>query len=148
MGEATQIAIQLFERFPRDDAVGALREGRAGPDPERLRELAWPDFEVAMVGAGSAEFRTDRRGPEGLLEGWRDWLEPFGSHRTEFEGIREAGDDCAVIFVRQIARPKGSEMEAENLGAAVVWTREGKLSRLEFHLDRGLALKAAGLPPD
>ena len=50
-----------------------------------------------------------------------------------------------VIFLRQIARPKGATAEVENMGAAVVWTRGGKLSRIEFHIDRAVAIRAAGL---
>ena len=50
-----------------------------------------------------------------------------------------------VVFLRQLARPKGATAEVENMGAAVLWTRGGKLSRIEFHIDRAVALRAAGI---
>ncbi len=144
MSEAVRVAEQLIDVFPREDAVAAVRDDQLRARIEQLEPLAWPDFAGAMVGSIPAA-RREWMGVDGLVEAWADWLQPFDSHRTEIEEMRNAGNDCVVIFLRQIARPKGAAAEVENMGAAVVWTRGGKLSRIEFHIDRAVAIRAAGL---
>jgi ketosteroid isomerase-like protein len=143
MSEAVEVAAALGAAFPTDDAVAAMRDEDFAARFAPVRELAWPDFEVAMVGA-SPTVRIEAKGLDGLLDAWRDWLSPFESHRTEIEELRDGGDR-AVIFIRQFARPRGTSAEVENSGAVVIWTREAKLSRVEFHIDRAAALEAAGL---
>jgi len=50
-----------------------------------------------------------------------------------------------VSLVRQTGRTKTGGVEIE-AAAAAVWTiRDGKLTRVEFHLDQEAALRAAGL---
>jgi hypothetical protein len=142
--EAERVAEELIDVFPREDAVAAIRDDQLRARIEQLEHFAWPDFDGAMVGSIPA-VRTEWKGVDGLVAAWADWLEPFDSHRTEIEEIRNAGNDCAVIFLRQIACPKGAAADVENMGAAVVWTRGGKLSRIEFHIDRAMAISVAGL---
>ena len=144
VSEAVRVAEELIDVFPREDAVAAVRDDQLRARIERMEHLVWPDFDGAMVGSIPAA-RRDWKGVDGLVAAWADWLEPFDSHTTEIEEIRAAGNDCVVIFLRQIARPKGATAEVENIGAAVLWTRGGKLSRIEFHIDRALAIRAAGL---
>jgi ketosteroid isomerase-like protein len=134
----------LLDLFPRDDAVAALR------DPEALRlrfqplaDRVWPDFEVAMIGPTSAA-RIDNRGIDGLIEAWSDWVSPFSSHRTEVEGIEEAGDSVLVL-IRQVATPTGASSPVDNSGAAVLRFRGGKMAKIEFHLSREVARRSAGL---
>jgi ketosteroid isomerase-like protein len=144
VSEAVRVAEALIEAFPREDAVAAVREDQLRPRLERLEQLAWPDFDGAMVGSIPAA-RTEWKGVDGLVAAWADWLQPFDSHSTEIEEMRNAGDECVVIFLRQIARPRGATADVENMGAAVLWTRGGRLSRIEFHIDRAVAIRAAGL---
>ena len=144
MSEAARIAEALIDVFPRQDAVAAVRDDQLRARIEQLEPLAWPDFDGAMVGSIPAA-RTEWKGVDGLVAAWADWLQPFEGHRTEIEEMRNAGNDCVVIFLRQIARPKGASADVENMGAAVLWTRGGKLSRIEFHIDRAVAIRAAGL---
>ena len=144
VSEAVRLAERLIEVFPREDAVAAVRGDQLRARLERFEQLAWPDFDGAMVGSIPAA-RAEWKGMDGLVAAWADWLEPFESHRTEIEEMRAAGNDCAVIFLRQIARPAGATADVENLGAAVLWTRDGKLSRIEFHIYRALAIRVAGL---
>ena len=134
----------LLDLFPRDDAVAALR------DPEALRrrfeplaDWVWPDFEVAMVGPTSAA-RVEYHGLDGLIEAWADWVSAFESHRTEVEGIEEAGDSVLVL-IRQIATPTGASAPVDNSGAAVLGFRGGKMATIEFHLSREQARRSAGL---
>ena len=141
MSEATEVAVVLGAAFPTVQSVVAMETGT-----EQLAELerrSWPDFEIAMVGANPS-VRLEFTGIDGLVDGWREWLTPFETYRIEIEGFEDAGDR-GLILVRQIASPRGTDAEIETPGAAVVWTREGKLARVEFHISRAEARRAAGL---
>ena len=106
---------------------------------QTLAELAQPDFEVAMVGPGYLPEAARPIGLEGFREAWLDWTSPFESFRIEVERVIDAGDRV-VSLVRQIGRTKTGGVEIE-ASAAAVWTiRDGKLTRVEFHLDREAAL--------
>lgn len=133
----------LLTAFPGADAP-------LTPDADRsrlesaIREVAGPDLECVMVAPDPA-FKTEWRGVEGLLDAWADWLAPFERFWLEIEDVIESGD-VVVTLVRQHALPRGGGREVENAGAAVWTFEEGILSRVEFHLDREVALKSAGLP--
>jgi ketosteroid isomerase-like protein len=142
VSDVSEVVVVLGAIFPTEDAVAAMESGELGDRLAALEEVAWPDFEVAMVGA-SPSVRIETQGVDGLLEAWRDWLSPFDTHRTEIEEVQDA-DDRALILIRQFARPHGASGEVENAGAAVLWTRDGKLSRIEFHLNRDEARRAGG----
>ena len=108
-----------------------------------LREVAHPDVECVMVGPDPT-FATEARGIEGFVEAWTDWLSPFEHWRIEPDEVVESGDRV-VTLVRQFGTPKGSTAEVENAGGAVWFMRDGRLARVEFHLDRELAMRSAGL---
>jgi ketosteroid isomerase-like protein len=144
VSEAVRLAEVLIDAFPTDDAVAAVRDDEIRPRLEQLQELAWPDFDCVMVGSIPAA-RTEWTGLDGVVAAWTDWVQAFDTHRTEIEEMRSVGNDCAVVFLRQLARPKGATAEVENMGAFVLWTRGGKLSRIEFHIDRAVAIRAAGI---
>ena len=144
VSEATRLAEALIDVFPRQDAVAAVRDDEIRARLEQLQELAWPDFDCVMVGSIPAA-RTEWKGLDGVVAAWTDWVQAFDSHRTEIEEMRSVGNECAVVFLRQLARPKGATAEVENMGAFVLWTRGGKLSRIEFHIDRAVAIRAAGI---
>jgi ketosteroid isomerase-like protein len=108
-----------------------------------LREVAHPDVECVMVGP-NPRFATEARGIEGFVEAWSDWLSPFERWRIELDDVIESGDRI-VTLVHQFGTPKGSKAEVENAGAAVWFIRDGRLARVEFHLDRETAMRSAGL---
>jgi ketosteroid isomerase-like protein len=141
MSEALEVAAALGAAFPSENTVAAMAEG--SDELATLQRLSWPDFDIAMVGSDPA-FRLETKGIDGLIDAWRDWLSPFETYRIEIEGLEDAGDR-ALILVRQVATPRGTEAAIENPGAAVVWMRDGKLSRVEFHMSRDEARRAAGL---
>jgi ketosteroid isomerase-like protein len=143
--------LELLERtmdrgFPLgEDVPSALADPvRVESLRTALAELATEDFAVEMV--GDEGFRRERHGSDGFLEAWRDWVEPFKSFRVELDEILESGPHV-VTLVRQIGTPRGGEQEIENEGAAV-WTFEGdRVVRVEFHMDREVAKRAAGVQP-
>lgn len=113
---------------------------------ERLASLVTADFEV--VGGdlrGGGGLTTAGHGIEGLLAAWRDWLGPWESYWTQVEDFVDAGKDRVLVLVRDHGRLRGSDSEVENIAASVWTLREGKIARIEFHVDRKEALKAVGL---
>ena len=134
----------LSERFPADP-LALTPEERGRRLDEALGEATWPDVEIAMVAPGG--WSAEREGLQGYMDGWEDWLAPFDSFRLEFEDLLDAGDNV-VVLVRQFARPKGASAHLENPGAAVFRFRDGKIERIEFHLDREDAMRSAGLEPE
>jgi hypothetical protein len=134
----------LGELFPEGDLVAEIGDqARVAQRLDLLRTLAAPDLEVEMIGPGG--FSGSWRGVEGFAEAWRDWLEPFASYRIEEPEIRLAGD-AAVFLAHQVGLPRGGEHPIEQDAAMVAFfDGTGRLRRLEFHLDRAAALRAAGL---
>lgn len=110
-----------------------------------LERIADSTLEVAMIGPDPA-FRQDFEGIDGFVEAWLDWLSPFSTFRMELDDVIER-EDRLVTLVRQYATPVGGSVEIENVGAAIWWFRDGRLARVEFHLDRDAALRSAGLEP-
>ncbi|TMK99257.1 MAG: nuclear transport factor 2 family protein [Actinobacteria bacterium] len=113
---------------------------------ERLASLLTADFEV--VGGdlrGRRGLTMGGHGIEGLIAAWCDWLHPWETYWTQVEDFTDAGDDRVLVLVRDHGRLRGSDSEVENIGASVWSLREGKIARIEFHLNREEALKAVGL---
>lgn len=102
-----------------------------------------PDFEVLFELGGVVDVEP-RRGAQGLLEAWLEWMEPWASYRTEIERMVDLGERV-VYLARDYGRfePDGPEVLLE---AAAIWTvRDGKVVRAEFYANRDAALRAAGL---
>ncbi|MDQ3571834.1 MAG: nuclear transport factor 2 family protein [Actinomycetota bacterium] len=139
--------VERVERFMAgfpDDAAAALasEEGRRAWE-EVVREVTRPDFDVAMI---APILTQEAKGLDGYFALWADWLEPFDSYRLEFERVIPAGANV-VVFVRQFGRLKGSEAEVSSASASVHVFEDGLTARIEFHMDREAALRAAGLDP-
>jgi ketosteroid isomerase-like protein len=110
-----------------------------------FREVAEPEFVCRMVGP-DLSFVGEEKGAEGFLKAWADWTSPFEEFRIEVERVIDAGSHM-IDFVRQTAVTKRGGVPVQTLGAGVWTFREGRLSRVEFHLDRDAALRSAGLDP-
>jgi uncharacterized protein len=91
-------------------------------------------------------FAGTHRGREAVRELMQNLLAPFDQMRMEPEQFFEI-DDKVVVFVRQVAKPKGSEMEmVARIG--YLWTiRDGKAIRCQVFGRREEALEAAGIDP-
>lgn len=143
-------AVRVVERIQEalltlGDVVVALNDPE---EDERLRriltELAEPDFEVAMVGPAYVGQTIERSGVDGFREAWVDWTSPFSSYRIDLEEIIDAGDRVvSLVAMSGKTKTGGVEIEAD---AAAVWTVvDGRLRRVEFHIDRESARRSAGL---
>ncbi len=129
------------------DVVTALDDAQADTRVRRtLMELAEPDFEVAMVGPDYVSTQLEFNGLDGFRDAWRDWTSPFETYRD-----RGRGDDRRRRPGRQPRRDDGHDANrrrGDHAPGAAVWTvADGRVRRVEFHLDRDAALRAAGLEP-
>ena len=127
----------LVEVFRSDGAAEALT---AGADTGALS----PDAVIEFVGGENALARGEYRGLEGLVEGWRDWLEGWDSHVIRLEELIDAGDQV-VALVRIKGKTTRHGVEVEHTPAAVWTIEDGTVVGISFYLDRDQAFEAAGL---
>jgi ketosteroid isomerase-like protein len=111
---------------------------------EAVEPLVEPDFEIKMVGPDYTPQRVTDRGFEGFRTAWLDWTSPFEVFRIDIDEVIDAGDHV-VNLGRQTATTKTGGVEVNADAAAVMTFRDGKIARMEFHLDREAALRSAGL---
>jgi ketosteroid isomerase-like protein len=145
-------AVRVVERIQEalltvEDVVVSLHDPEADQRIRRtIMELAEPDFEVVMVGPKYLGQTIERSGADGFREAWLDWTSPFSSYHVVVEEMIDAGDRVvSLVAMAGTTRTGGVDVEA---AAAAVWTvLDGRLRRVEFHIDRESALLAAGLDP-
>jgi ketosteroid isomerase-like protein len=125
----------LVEVLASDDPVTALT-GR--PD------LALPDLVVEFAGTRSGAPGLSYRGLDGLVEGWREWLEPWASYRLRTDQYIDAGEKV-VLLVSVRARTSRDGVEFEHRAAAVWTLRHGAPVAVHFFLEQEDALRFAGL---
>lgn len=141
---ATLLALFPTEEDLAGDLVGGERERKLR---EALDRLATEGFVTEMVADSS--FRTERRGTNGFIDAWDDWLEAFESFRVDLDETIEIGD-ALLTLVTLTGIPRGGSTELINSNAAVWFVRDGRLARVEFHMDREMARRSAeaGLPEE
>jgi ketosteroid isomerase-like protein len=143
--EAVRVVEKIQQALTVDDVVAALDDDTDQRIPRLFTELAEPDFEVSMVGPGYSSARLDFTGLDGFQAAWRDWTSAFESYRIEVEEMIDAGEQV-VSFVAMTGKVRGGG-EIAAPGAAVWTVIDGRVRRVEFHLERDAALRAAGLKP-
>jgi ketosteroid isomerase-like protein len=146
--EAVRVVEEIQTILTAQDVVAALGDAQADARVRRkFMELAEPDFEIVMVGPDYASARLEFTGIDGFREAWRDWTSAFESYRIEVEEMIDAGDQVVsfVAMTGKVDAGGGGEITAP--GAAVWTVIDSRVRRVEFHLDRNAALRAAGLEP-
>jgi ketosteroid isomerase-like protein len=128
--------VDLVELFPEDE-VASQAALSAFPD------VFMEDFAVQFI-AASGMREPERRGVDGLITAWRDWLAPWASYRIEVEQFIDAGDRVVVLVCIQGRTVRGG-VTVEHSPAAIWSIREGKVAGLRFYLEREDALEAVGL---
>jgi len=128
---------------PDADLVALFRDGGdTGPLGGVFASFFHADCEfVGHILEGARSLYT---GLSGFRDGWRDWLAPWASYRTEIEDMIDLGDDVAVL-VRDYGRRTPGAPEVDTITAGVYTVREGKIARAEFYSHRSDALRAMGL---
>jgi len=142
--EAVRVVEAIQEALVTDDVVAALEDTSDQRVPRLFMEHAEPEFETVMVGPEYMKARLEYVGLDGFVEAWRDWTGAFATFRIEVDEMIDAGDSV-VSLVRLFGTMEREGAEIETKGAAVWMMRGGLLHRVEFHLDRDAALRAAGL---
>jgi ketosteroid isomerase-like protein len=143
--DAVRIVEQIQEALGMDDVVAAIDDDQKEAHVRQtLMELADPSFEVAMVGPAYLGATFETSGAEGFREAWLDWTSAFESYRIDLERIIDAGERV-VSLVTMCGKTRTGGVEVEAPGAAVWTVVDGRLRRVEFHLDREAALRVAGL---
>ena len=84
------------------------------------------------------------RGHVGILRAAADWLEAVDNWRIDLEEVVEVGDR---VFTSQRVHGdgKGSGVPTDQQVYSVITIRDGRILRIEDHLDRDAALEAAGM---
>ena len=83
-------------------------------------------------------------GVEGLSQGWADYRETFAGVRVRLVEIRESATHIVAV-VDQHATTRHGGVEISQPSAMAIAFEGDRVSRVEFHLDRGEALRAAGI---
>jgi ketosteroid isomerase-like protein len=102
-------------------------------------------FDPALVFVTDYPERATYYGLEGLREGWLGWLAAWDDFTTEAEEFISAGNGCFLVVVHLTGRGKESGVPIDAHAFNVVKLVEGKIVRLELHMQREDALEAAGL---
>jgi ketosteroid isomerase-like protein len=146
-GEALKVVEEIEAALTTEDVVAGLE------DPETIEStfarLASPDFEVVMVGPEYNPRQAQDfvgRGSPGFTEVWAERTSAFENFRIDVEKMTEHGEQV-LMLVTLSGRSKTGGVEISQPAAAVWTVRDGKLARVEFHLDPERARKAVGLEP-
>jgi ketosteroid isomerase-like protein len=104
--------------------------------------LASEDFTCGMIAMDVAQ---EFEGPEGVKAAWSDWIEAYSELRFRVGEITDVGENV-LMLADQIALTRHGGVEVEQPSAAVWMFRDGRLFRVEFHLDRRRAERVASEP--
>jgi len=146
--EPMEVVARVGAALLQDDVVATLSDPAAAERfSELLAESSVPELETVMVAPDylGPRGRLEYSGPEGFQQAWREWVEAYESYTIEIEEITEGTEGRVLILALQHGRTKTGGVEISEPAAAVWTVRDGKLVRLEFHLDRDVGRRAAGL---
>lgn len=130
-GMATGGVPPFGEPTPIDEALPLLAAG--------IEPVADPELVCLMVGAPSVSATYE--GLDGVRQAWRDWGEAFSELSVVFEDVH-AVPAGALVLIRQIAVTKHGAMPIEQPSAMLLRLRDGRVTAIEFHLDRAMAERA------
>jgi ketosteroid isomerase-like protein len=144
--ENVRVVEEIQKALTGGDVVAALDDTTDQRARGVFMEFAEPEFEVVMVGPEYTSARAEYNGLDGFVEAWRDWTSPFDRYEIEVEEMIDAGEHVVtLVAMTGRTRTGGAEITAP---AAAVWrVLDGRVRRVEFHLDRDAALRAAGIDP-
>jgi ketosteroid isomerase-like protein len=109
--------------------------------PERALEGLPADFAWVVPGHPEGDVH---RGPEGVIEFFREWTAEFDDLNVEWE-LHDAGPDRALAVIRMQGRGHESGVPVE-MQFAQFWTfRDGRAVRMVVYNDVDEARREAGL---
>ena len=130
----------LVAAFSDDEFLAQLRALDGTPVIDR-------DFEFQFVGPleASGDIGQPRRGIDGLIREWREWLLGWEDFRLEFDEPVDLGDGRVFQRVSAKGRSKAGKVELESRSAGIYAFRNGKLVASHHYLHEAQAVEAAGL---
>jgi ketosteroid isomerase-like protein len=133
-----QVIAVLVPLFTDDQA--SVDDAMIDRFAEAVAERAEPGFETSMISQAGAVQHYE--GAEGMRAGLKDWSETFSSLRFEAQDVQVFGDNVLTL-AQQIGVTRHGGVEIEQ-PSAVVWKfRDGRIHRVEWHLDRAAAERSA-----
>jgi ketosteroid isomerase-like protein len=112
------------------------------PVREMLLSVADPDIELSWSTSWAGE--RHYKGKDGVVQAFRDWIEPFSEYRAEALDFIEAGDRVLVPN-RQCGVGKNSGVPVEIKVTWVYELRDGLITRIDEYDTLDEASAAAGL---
>jgi ketosteroid isomerase-like protein len=110
---------------------------------DRMAELLDPN--VAQHGTvGGVEEGSVVRGRSAITQMYESEADAWDRQRIEPERLIDAGDQV-IVFQREYQRGRSSGLELVVETAAVIDVRDGRVVRIQGYMDRGAALRAAGI---
>ena len=100
--------------------------------------------DVEVMFATPAGPPTEYAGMDGMLAGWEDWLAPWERYDVKVDELIDAGERVVALATLS-GRTRRDGVDVQQPAAAVLTVLDGRITRVEFHLDRREALAAAGL---
>ena len=119
-------------------------EAFLGGDQEKSAQLVDPEVEFLGTVGGLQEGQIAHGQSEIDQKFEAEDLEAWEERRLEPEEFIDAGDDV-VVLLHEYRRGRGSGVELESKTAVVIAVSGGRVVRIQGYMDRGAALKAAGL---
>jgi hypothetical protein len=101
-------------------------------------------FEVPEASGIEVMERSDFVGLDGLMEGWRIWLQPWEQFRVRLEEKIDAGDGVVLLLAQATGRMRGSGIEIPQEAASVHRVEDGLIVSMDYYLDVDQAREAAG----
>jgi ketosteroid isomerase-like protein len=85
-----------------------------------------------------------RRGPEAVIEFFRDWMDRFEGLDVDWT-LEDAGPDRVIAYIHMHGRGRGSGVPAEMRYAQVFTFDHGRPVRMVLYVDMDEARRATGL---
>ncbi|MBX9583003.1 MAG: nuclear transport factor 2 family protein [Gemmataceae bacterium] len=111
------------ERF-----AAALQESEARKDPGPVAGLFGDDAELSNLAHAGP-----RRGADGARQFWQDYLDAFGTIRSEFSSIKQADGWAVLEWTSTGTLPAGKPVEYR--GVSVLEVAGDKVSRFRTYYD-------------
>src|SRR5918999_1716358 len=137
--EDLRLAVSIFADHTRDgvlDMAAAIEDDEMW---ERNRSHFHPEAEIKFIIPGDTGVHVMQHefvGIEGLREGWRRWLEPWGSYRIVVDDFVDAGEGEILVMVTSFATMRGTDAEVPQSAATRTVVREGRVAAIHFYLDQ------------
>ena len=128
------------------DMVTAIEDEQwLGKVGERVSPDVTTDFLVPEQGGIEVMEQSHFVGVDGLLEGWRIWLEPWEKFQIDREEIIDVGDGQVLVTAQATGRMHDSDVEVPQRVATLQRTENGRIVSMRFYLDQEQARRDAGL---